>query len=97
MNVKTWVGILIFVCGIVMILFGMEEIHKFAIAKGLSQDVENFLTKNPKWWNGLIEFFGGTPQQAPPKYSATGYALLITGIIVSLFGAVITTLSWKKK
>lgn len=96
MNLKQIIGSLFFAVGVLLMIFSIHSMHKIAAAKSLGQDVENFFTHNPSAWNGIIKFFGGKAQTEISKYDAPVLMLLISGIVLTISGAVVVIIYRKK-
>lgn len=88
MNLKQVVGVVLFVVGFVALVWAIHAMHNIEQAQGVTQDVENFFTHNPKWWNSIIKFFGGKPQTEVSKHHFPQMVLFFSGIVLIIAGAV---------
>lgn len=95
-NVKQIGGLILAVIGFILIIYAVHNIHQFSEANGFGNDVKNFFTHNP-WWNPIIKFFGGTPQQKVTAYNPAVLACMIIGIVCVIAGLVLTVVFRKKK
>ncbi len=90
-------GIVFLVAGAIVIIAALIAMHRISEAQGFTEDVKNFFTHNPQWWNPIIEFFGGEAQEKIDDYSASATFALIVGIILAIIGAVLAFISRRRK
>lgn len=95
-NVKRISGLILVVIGFILIIYAVHNIHQFSEATGLGNDMKNFFTHNP-WWNPIIKFFGGTPQEKVTAYNSAVLASMIVGIVCVIAGFVLAICCRKKK
>ena len=96
MNVKGIAGVCVFAIGILIIILSIDAIHKIAEAKGVSQDVSDFLHHNPSW-NPIITFFGGEPQEKISHADTRSIMALIGGISLTILGAIMSIIHYGHK
>lgn len=97
MNKKKIIGLIALVVGIFLICYAVHSFNKIAEAKGFESDVEDFFSHNPSVWNPLIEFFGGKAQEEVSKYDLPVTIMMLSGIALTIGGALTTIICWKKK
>lgn len=85
-----------FIVGIILIIFAIQAMHQIAEAKSLSQNITDFFEHNPDW-NPIIKFFGGKAQEKISTYDTPALLALISGIVLTIIGAVMAIVNRKKR
>lgn len=96
MNFKRLLGFVLIAIGVVLIFIALNAMHKIAEAKSLTQDISNFFTHNPDW-NPIIKFFGGKAQEKISTYDTPALLTLISGILLTIVGAVMAIIQGRRR
>jgi hypothetical protein len=89
-------GFVLVVVGVIFFLLSINAMRKLEKANTLSNNISDFFEHNPDW-NPIIEFFGGEVQHEIDYYDTLTLMIQIGGIVFSALGAILITLSYKKK
>lgn len=95
MRNKRTIALSILCVGLALLSYSIYALHRIAKAKGIKTDVQNFFTHNPSVWNPVIEFFGGEAQQEVSKYDKPVAIMFISGVLLTIAGAIATYRWWK--
>ena len=96
MHLKRISGLILFIIGVILILFAIHAMHQIAEAKNLSQNITDFFEHNPDW-NPIIKFFGGKAQEKISTYDTPALLTLISGIVLTIIGAIMAIVNRKKR
>lgn len=97
MNIRRITGLILFIAGIILLIFSIHYMNEIFKAKGIAHDVQNFFSHNPSMWNGLIDFFGGKAQEEVAKYDIPLLVMFISGIFLIFIGSLMGFIRKKRQ
>jgi len=86
-NMRRLGGLILFAGGIALIVMAIKAMQRTA-ESNTYHALRNYFTHNPQW-NGIITFFGGTPESNVAAYDTMILFYLIGGIILAIIGGVL--------
>lgn len=95
MNYRQLIGGLGIAVGIVLISVAVHSMHEVTKTKEMSTRVKIFFTHNP-FWNPIIKFFGGKPQEKLPEHHKPAIIMESIGITLIVVGGVVVYFSRRK-
>ncbi|HEY5236294.1 MAG TPA: hypothetical protein VIJ14_08965 [Rhabdochlamydiaceae bacterium] len=92
MNYRQLIGVLGIAVGGVLISIAVHSMHELTKTKERTTHVEIFFTHNP-FWNPIIKFFGGKPQEKLPEHHRPAIIMESIGIVLVVVGGVVVYVS----